>query len=98
MAKTILPVNVWVDGQVKEAKILDSYGTNVTLGVSATFFWGIFTENADGSKGEQVAQGNVDMEGAAYQAWEQDTYAWDYIAEQLNLTITGDYVPQNVNI
>ena len=32
------------------------------------------------------------MEGEAYTQWEVDTYAWDWIAEQLNLTITGDYV------
>jgi hypothetical protein len=32
------------------------------------------------------------MEGEAYTQWEVDSYAWDWIAEQLNLTITGDYV------
>ena len=33
------------------------------------------------------------MTGEAYTKWTQDAYAWDWIAEQLNLTITGDYVP-----
>jgi hypothetical protein len=32
------------------------------------------------------------MTGEAYQQWEVDSYAWDWVAEQLNLTITGDYV------
>jgi hypothetical protein len=41
----------------------------------------------------QVAQGNLSMTGEAYADWSQDSYAWDYIAEQLNLTITGDYIP-----
>jgi hypothetical protein len=33
------------------------------------------------------------MTGEAYAQWEVDSYAWDWVAEQLNLTITGDYVP-----
>jgi hypothetical protein len=33
------------------------------------------------------------MTGEAYAAWEVDSYAWDWVAEQLNITITGDYVP-----
>jgi hypothetical protein len=41
----------------------------------------------------QVAQGNLSMTGEAYADWSVDSYAWDWIAEQLNLTITGDYIP-----
>jgi len=33
------------------------------------------------------------MTGEVYTQWEADSYAWDWIAAQLNLTITGDYVP-----
>lgn len=40
-----------------------------------------------------VAQGNLTMTGEAYTEWTIDSYAWDWIAEQLNLTIIGDYVP-----
>jgi hypothetical protein len=32
------------------------------------------------------------MTGEAYTKWTQDNYAWDWIAEQLNVTIIGDYV------
>jgi len=28
-----------------------------------------------------------------HKVWTVDNYAWDWVAEQLNLTITGDYVP-----
>jgi len=91
--KQIESVSIWDNGQVKEAKILNSYGTNVALGVSASFYYGLFETNEDGSVGARVAQGNVSMTGEAYQQWEQDSYAWDWIAEQLNLTIVGDYVP-----
>jgi hypothetical protein len=91
--KQIESVSIWDNGQVKEAKILNSYGTNVALGVSASFYYGLFETNEDGSVGSRVAQGNVSMTGEAYQQWEQDNFAWSWIAEQLNLTIVGDYVP-----
>jgi hypothetical protein len=91
--KTIESVSIWDNGKVQEAKILNAYAVNVTLGTSATFYYSLLTENADLSAGQQVAQGNLTMTGEAYASWEVDSYAWDWIAEQLNLTITGDYVP-----
>ena len=36
--KQISPVNVWVNGEVKVAEFLDSYGIGLTLGVSARFY------------------------------------------------------------
>ena len=91
--KTIEVVSVWDNGTDQDAVILNSYAVNVTLNTSATFWYGLFTENADTSLGSQVAQGNLTMTGDAYTQWQTDNYAWDWIAEQLNLTITGDYVP-----
>ena len=41
----------------------------------------------------QVNSGVLKMEGQAYQDWDQDTFAWDWVAAQLNLTITGEYIP-----
>jgi len=91
--KTIQPVSIWDNGQILEAKILNAYAINVTLGTSATFYYVLLTEQEDGNLGIQVAQGNLYMTGEAYTQWEVDAYAWDWVAEQLNLTITGDYVP-----
>lgn len=91
--KTIQSVSIWDNGQNLEAKILNAYAINVTLGTSATFYYALFTENEDGTQGIQVAQGNLNMTGEAYAQWEVDSYAWDWVAAQLNLTITGDYVP-----
>jgi len=91
--KTIEPVSIWDNGQVKEAKILNAYAVNVTLGNSATFYYSLSAENADQTIGAQVAQGNLSMTGEDYAQWAVDSYAWDWIAEQLNLTITGDYIP-----
>jgi hypothetical protein len=91
--KTIESVPVWENGQVQEAKILNAYAINVQLGTSATFYYSLLVENADLSVGQQVAQGNLTMTGEDYTAWEVDSYAWDWVAAQLNLTITGDYIP-----
>jgi hypothetical protein len=90
--KIIEAVSIWDKGQILEAKILNAYAVNVSLESSATFYYNLLTENEDFSAGKQVAEGNLTMTGEAYEAWEVDSYAWDWIAEQLNLTIIGDYI------
>jgi hypothetical protein len=91
--KTIQPVPIWDNGTVQEAKILNTYAVNVTLNTSATFYYSLFSENLDKTLGIQLAQGNLNMTGEAYTQWQTDNYAWDWVAEQLNLTITGEYIP-----
>lgn len=91
--KTIEPVSIWDNGQNLEAKILNAYAVNVTLGVSATFYYSLMQENLDGSLGMQLRDGNLNMTGEAYAQWQVDSYAWDWVAQQLNLTITGEFIP-----
>jgi len=91
--KNIEAISIWDNGTVQQATILNSYAVNVTLNTSATFWYGLFAENADTSQGAQLTQGNLNMTGDAYAEWQSDVFAWDWIAEQLNLTITGEYVP-----
>jgi len=91
--KTISPVSIWDNGTVQQASILNSYAVNVTLNTSANFWYGLFSTNENGSLGTQLAAGNLIMSGEAYTEWSQDSYVWDWIAEQLNLTITGEYIP-----
>jgi len=91
--KTIEAVSIWDNGTVLEAKVLNAYAVNVTLGTSATFWYGLFAETVEGAVSTQLAQGNLTMSGETYTQWEVDSYAWDWIAEQLNLVITGDYLP-----
>jgi len=93
--KTITPISIWDNGTVQEASVLNTYAVNVQLDNSATFWWGLFS-TVDGQIANQLSQGNLSMSGEAYTEWTIDSYAWDYIAEQLNLTITGDYVPPAV--
>jgi hypothetical protein len=90
--KTIQPVTSWANGSAVEAKILNAYVISDNLATSATFYYALLEENDNLSVGAMVAQGNLTMTGADYLAYETNQYAWDYIAKELNLTITGDYV------
>ena len=91
--KTIQPITLWVNGQSKTASVLNAYGINTTLGTSATFYYSLMALNQDNTIGEQLAQGNLTMTGDDYNNWgDDDDYAWNWVANQLGLTITGDYV------
>ena len=85
--KTIKAVSIWDNGTTQEASILNAYAVNVSLGNSATFYYSLMSESM-----QQLAQGNLTMSGEDYLQWDVDTFAWDWIAGQLNLVITGDYV------
>ena len=87
--KEIQSVQMWNNGQAVEATILNAYAVNVTLGTAATFWWGLLDESK-----VVLTQGNLNMTGEDYTKWgANDSYAWEFIATTLNLTIIGDYVP-----
>ena len=86
--KTIEPISIWDKGVSKQATILNAYAVNVTLNTSATFWYGLMSEDM-----EMLAQGNLTMAGEEYQLWDADEFAWEFIAHSLNLVITGEYVP-----
>lgn len=90
--KTIEPISIWDNGVSVEATVLNTYASNVILNSSATFWYGLY-QNPDGPMPIVIAQGYVSMTGEAYEQWEIDSYAWDFVASSLNLVITGDYVP-----
>ena len=90
--KIIEPISIWDNGTVQEATILNTYAINVTLNQSALFWWGLYS-TTEGQIANMLSQGNLTMSGEVYMQWETDNYAWDWIAAQLNLTITGNYVP-----
>lgn len=85
--KQIEPISIWDNGQTQSAEILNAYAINDNLSNSATFYYALL----DADK-KQLAQGNLSMTGEVYQAWETNDYAYNWIAEQLNLTIIGDWV------
>lgn len=89
--KTIQSIPMWVNGENKSATLLNTYAVNVALNKSATFWYGISAKTEDGNQGELLAQGNLSMTAEEYDLWEDDNYAWEWVAGKLNLTITGDY-------
>jgi hypothetical protein len=87
--KTISPIQSWINGKSVTATIFNMYVIGGVLGSSASFYYSLLDSDL-----ANVAQGNLTMSGEAYAAWgNDDEYAWDYIAAELNLTIIGDYVP-----
>ena len=97
MAKQISPVNVWVNGESKEAKYLQVTGINDNYESSATNYWQMFTMVVDAegveSMGEQVAAGNLTIQGEEYVDWGNqpamaiNDWIYNWVAGKLNLTI-----------
>ena len=97
MAKQISPVTIWVNGTSKEAQYLQVTGINDNYESSATNYWQMFTMVVDAegveSIGEAVASGNSTIDGESYVEWGDvpamsvNAWIYDWVAEQLNLTI-----------
>lgn len=83
--KQIQPIQIWQNGQTKEASVLNAYAISDNLKDSATFYYSLQTE-----EGEQLSQGNLTMSGTDYEGFISNEYAYDWIATQLNLAIIGD--------
>jgi hypothetical protein len=95
--KTIQPVTVWYGGQEVQATILGAIAQNDNLVNSATFQYQLLKEvSMPGSLyvyTQPLVTNYLTMTGEVYDNWGDNDYAYDWIAEQLNLTITGPYVP-----
>ena len=95
--KTIQPITVWYNGEERQATVLSAYATSDNLTNIASFNYQIMVDT--GIPGGPLASlysvvtGSLTMSGEVYQNWETNDYAYDWIASQLNLTITGPYVP-----
>ena len=90
--KTIQEVQIWDNGIVKIAKVLNAFAVNVSLNQSATFYYELLPLDDKGNTSGRIAYGNVFMPTEQYLQWDQDEFAWDFVASALNLVITGDYV------
>jgi hypothetical protein len=95
--KTITPVTVWYGGQEVQATILGAIAQNDNLVNSATFQYQLLQEVSMPESlyvyTKSVVTNYLTMTGEVYDNWGDNDYAYDWIAEQLNLTITGPYVP-----
>lgn len=95
--KTIESVQVWYNGQEVEATVLSATCMNDNLLNSATFQYQLMQEvvipGGTYTYLQPVASNMLTMTGEAYTNWDTNDYAYDWLAEQLNLVITGPYVP-----
>ena len=97
MAKQISPITIWANGTSKDAEYLQVTCINDNYESSATNYWALFTKVVDAegveSMGEQVAQGNLTIQGEDYIDWGDqpamaiNEWIYNWVAEQLNLTI-----------
>jgi hypothetical protein len=92
--KQIEPVTVWSDGQEVQADGLNAYVISDNLLNQAVFYYGIGTIVYNLYPAlpsvNVLASGKLTMTGQAYEDYQTNQYAWDWVAQQLNLTIVGD--------
>ena len=86
--KNIKPISIWDKGKNEEAIILNADCNNDNLMNFSTFHYSLLNNEI-----KEIAQGNLYMSGQDYINWQTNDYAYNWVAGQLNLTITGDYVP-----
>jgi hypothetical protein len=93
MGYSIQPVQIWTNGQATSGNFIDASIVNDNLSNYAQFYWQIssVTTNEDGENKQALAQGNTTISGDAYETWGQSSdvnlAAYEYICEQLNLTL-----------
>jgi hypothetical protein len=84
--KTIEPVVFPLN--LGTATILNAYCINDNLSTSATFYYALLSNIPS-----QLQEGNLIMTGTDYDNWATNDYAYEWVAQQIDVTITGDYVP-----
>jgi hypothetical protein len=84
--KTIQPVVFPLN--LGTATILNAYCINDNLSTLATFYYALLSDNEG-----QLQQGNLTMTGTDYDNWATNEYAYEWVAQQIDVTIIGDYVP-----
>lgn len=86
--KQIQPIQIWTNGQVQTGNYINAYIINDNLSDAATFYWAIYTSEIDPVK---ISEGNLTIIDPAYDTWGQSSdinqAAYEWIAEQLNLTL-----------
>lgn len=87
--KNIQPIKVWKDGAIESATIFNMYISFDDLSTTAMFYYDLFNDAL-----VQLAEGKISMSGADYQNWDNSNdSAYAFAADQLNLVITGEYIP-----
>lgn len=86
--KQIEPVQIWKNGEVKTASVLDATIINDNLETSCVFYWFLKEADTEESLGAVLADGNLTMGGEDYLNWDgANDYAYIYIGSKINVTI-----------
>ena len=84
--KEIQPVSIWYNGAMIAATIFNMVSISDNLSASATFYYQLFS-----ATNEQLADGNLTMDGFDYEAYssspDSNAYAYNWGASKLNLTL-----------
>jgi len=80
--KTITPVSIWYNGSVVNATQLKLYSIYNDLETEADFYYELLMDDD-----VPVQRGNLKMTGTTYASYNGNTYAWNWAATQLGLTI-----------
>ena len=83
--KSIQAVNIWQNGEIKLATILNAYVIQDNLTTSATFYYALLDANRN-----QLTNGNLTMTGTDYEAYQTNQQAWDWVSTKLSLNILGE--------
>lgn len=93
--KTIQPIDIWKDGQLKQASILNMYISYDDLDTTATFQYELYDDTLC-----TIVYGKFQISGSEYQSWgssgDSNAEAYTYGASRLLLTITGDWTPPSI--
>jgi hypothetical protein len=91
--KTIVPINVWIKGEIKTAELFRLRSTGDDLATRAEFYYELLEEDglAEPYIPYMVADGNISISGTDYTTWKANAdtneYAYTWAANQLNLVI-----------
>jgi hypothetical protein len=89
--KAIQQVQVWKNGEEKQANTFNLILINDDLATSANFYYQLLASstNEEGNvSSEMLADGNCGMSGEDYQNWDDSNDgAYNYVAGKLNLVI-----------
>lgn len=93
MGYSIQPVQIWTNGQASSGNFIDASIVNDNLTNYAQFYWVIssVTGTGEDETKQALAQGNTSISGESYETWSEaadvNLAAYQYICEQLNLTL-----------
>ena len=90
--KIIQPIQIWQNGTVKTAELLNSYVVNDNLKTEAIFYYSLLSSSL-----ELLSQGNLTMTSTDYENFTSNDYAYSWVATQLNIVIIGDSLNKSLD-